>query len=58
MKRILKCPSCNTYTLEETCPKCNKKTISSQPPKLPEQDKYGHLRREAKKKDWKKQGLY
>ncbi|MCX6695078.1 MAG: RNA-protein complex protein Nop10 [Candidatus Altiarchaeota archaeon] len=47
--RIMKCPSCGTYTLETSCPKCALKTFHAQPPKYSPEDKYGKYRRMMKK---------
>ncbi len=46
---ILKCKSCDTYTLETTCKTCKNKTLSTKPAKYSPEDKYGHYRRIAKK---------
>tara|TARA_Y100000310_G_C20104725_1_gene544402 strand:- start:202 stop:363 length:162 start_codon:yes stop_codon:yes gene_type:complete len=48
MKKILKCPKCSEYTMQETCSKCNKKTINPKPAKYSPEDKYGKYRRIAK----------
>jgi H/ACA ribonucleoprotein complex subunit 3 len=57
-KHIHKCNSCKIYTVEDTCVKCGKKTIQPKPAKFSLDDKYAHLRREAKQKELKKEGLY
>ncbi|HEY4674211.1 MAG: RNA-protein complex protein Nop10 [Thaumarchaeota archaeon] len=45
MSRLLrKCPSCSTYTFQDTCPKCSTKTVSPHPPKFSPDDKYARLR--------------
>ncbi len=55
MKRILKCTSCNTYTLQET--HCETATIQPKPPKFSLDDKYAQYRRETKKADLEKRNL-
>lgn len=55
-KKILYCASCESYTLHEMC-SCGGKTIEKKPPKYSPADKYGRYRREAKKEQWKKEGL-
>lgn len=57
MKHILKCSSCESYTIKESCPKCGKKTVPSQPPKYSPEDKYARYRREAKLEERRKEGL-
>jgi len=47
-KEILKCPKCNTYTLEKHCSKCNTKTLTPKPAKYTIEDKYGKYRRKYK----------
>ena len=49
MKHILKCTSCNNYTLDEKC-KCGETAITPRPPKFSVEDKYADYRRKAKKK--------
>jgi len=56
MKHIFKCTKCNEYTLSEEC-KCGGKAVSVKPPKYSPDDKYGSYRREAKKDQFKKEGL-
>jgi len=51
MKKIMKCPDCNTYTLKDSCPNCKIKTINPRPAKFSPEDKYGKYRRLAKKED-------
>ena len=57
-QHIYKCISCYSYTLEEKCPKCGGKAILPRPPKFSLDDKYAALKREAKKEDFRKKGLY
>jgi len=57
-QHIFKCSSCNNYTLETSCPKCQKPTITPKPPKYSPEDKYGEYRRQIKREELKKQGLY
>jgi H/ACA ribonucleoprotein complex subunit 3 len=47
--KMRKCLVCKTYTFKEKCPKCGAETVSPHPPKFSPQDKYGKLRRSAKK---------
>jgi H/ACA ribonucleoprotein complex subunit 3 len=47
--KMKKCLACNIYTFKEKCPRCGAETISPHPPKFSPQDKYGPLRRIAKK---------
>tara|TARA_Y100000310_G_C20378689_1_gene667007 strand:- start:591 stop:770 length:180 start_codon:yes stop_codon:yes gene_type:complete len=56
-EHIHKCPTCLSYTLEESCSKCGEKTILPKPAKYSPEDKYGNYRREEKKKDLKNSGL-
>ena len=42
-KHILKCGSCDTYTLFEECSKCEVKTVLPKPPKFSLVDKYAHF---------------
>ncbi|PIN73065.1 ribosome biogenesis protein [Candidatus Woesearchaeota archaeon CG10_big_fil_rev_8_21_14_0_10_45_16] len=58
MKHILKCSSCNSYTLHEKCPQCGSKALEPKPPKFSPEDKYGSYRREIKKKELEEKGLY
>ncbi|MFL6481282.1 MAG: RNA-protein complex protein Nop10 [Nitrososphaera sp.] len=45
MKHLIrKCPSCNTYTLNQNCPKCSFRTIDPHPPKYSPDDKYVRYR--------------
>ena len=55
MKHILKCQSCNKYTMNATC-KCGSKAVSPGPAKYSPEDKYGSYRRQVKSKDWIKTG--
>jgi rRNA maturation protein Nop10 len=47
--QILKCPNCNTFTLEKNCNKCNKKTENPKPAKYSETDKLSKYRNLARK---------
>jgi len=47
--KIMKCPSCGTYTLKLSCGKCGAKTAHAQPAKYSPEDKYGKYRRMMKK---------
>ncbi|MAG46998.1 ribosome biogenesis protein [archaeon] len=48
--QILKCFTCNSYTLNPICNNCKSKTKSTKPAKWSPQDKYGSFRRIYKKK--------
>lgn len=47
-RSILKCVSCNNYSLRETCPSCGGKCVFPKPPKYSPEDKYAKYRRKAK----------
>jgi H/ACA ribonucleoprotein complex subunit 3 len=47
--KMRKCLACKIYTFKEKCPKCGAETVSPHPPRFSPQDKYGELRRSAKK---------
>lgn len=49
MRKILKCPKCNNYTLNEKCIKCKVETRNPRPPKFSLEDKYGVYRRKLKR---------
>lgn len=49
MGKILKCPKCNNYTLNDKCIKCKVKTIDVRPPRFSLEDKYGVYRRRLKR---------
>ena len=55
---IMKCPVCEKYTLQETCSSCRHPTLRPLPPKFSLEDKYGKYRREVKKEELRKKGLY
>lgn len=46
--QILKCDSCNLFTLEKDCPKCGKKTVNPKPAKYSETDKFSKYRNIAR----------
>lgn len=54
-KHIFKCPVCFRYTLESSC---HGATFRPLPAKFSREDKYGKYRREARKEELKKKGLY
>ncbi|MBU0981002.1 MAG: RNA-protein complex protein Nop10 [Nanoarchaeota archaeon] len=54
--RLLKCKSCDRYTMKEECP-CGGKAVLPQPPKYSPQDKYARYRRMAKMEDRSERGL-
>ncbi|MDP3733981.1 MAG: nucleolar RNA-binding Nop10p family protein [Nanoarchaeota archaeon] len=56
--RILYCRHCEKYTLEKICTLCNLATELPRPPKFSVEDKYGQYRRDVKKKELQKKGLY
>ncbi|MBI3031972.1 ribosome biogenesis protein [Candidatus Woesearchaeota archaeon] len=55
-KHILKCIGCQKYTMNEHC-SCGGKAVSPKPAKYSPEDKYGHMRREVKKKELIEKGL-
>lgn len=55
MKRLLKCGKCGKYTMQEKC-SCGGKAVNPKPAKWQPEDKYGRLRREAKKEAWEEKG--
>jgi H/ACA ribonucleoprotein complex subunit 3 len=57
-EHILKCLSCNKYTLESTCSQCNNPAVIPKPPKYSPEDKYGDYRRQIKREELKKINLY
>ena len=57
VQSILKCKSCNNYTLKEVCPKCGGEAITCRPAKYSPEDKYASYRRQAKKEQLQKEGL-
>ena len=57
-EHIHKCISCAHYTFEETCSACGSATIMPRPPKYSPDDKYAAMKREIKKEELKKKGLY
>ncbi|MEK6937912.1 MAG: nucleolar RNA-binding Nop10p family protein [Nanoarchaeota archaeon] len=58
VEHIHKCPQCSRYTLEETCPVCKVATLIPRPPKFSSEDKYAKMKREMKKPEFAKKGLY
>ncbi len=48
--RIMKCPNCGQYTLQDFCPLCGTKTRVPYPPKFSPEDPYGEYRRKMKRK--------
>ena len=56
MKEILKCESCNKYTMKDVC-SCNGKAITPKPAKFSPEDKYGRYRRKIKINEYEKKGL-
>ncbi|MBU0615251.1 MAG: RNA-protein complex protein Nop10 [Nanoarchaeota archaeon] len=57
MRHILKCTSCNNYTLKDTCPACGAATVQPKPPKFTLDDRFASYRRKAKESAWKEKGL-
>ncbi len=53
MKRILKCPKCDSYTMEEECSECKVKTLAIIPAKYSPDDRMGKYRRMGKKEEKK-----
>ena len=56
MKKLLKCSKCDAYTMKEKH-SCGGSAITPKPAKFTLEDKYGGLRRKAKRKEWEKAGL-
>ncbi len=48
MKHILKCKTCGSYTMKEKC-SCGGEAVLAKPAKYSPEDKFGYLRRKAKK---------
>jgi len=57
MKHILKCKSCQAYTINGKCPSCGGEAIKPVPPKYSPVDKYGGYRRRVKFSSLKEAGL-
>ncbi|MBW2991841.1 RNA-protein complex protein Nop10 [Candidatus Woesearchaeota archaeon] len=57
MKHILKCQSCNEYTMNEEC-KCGGKAVNPKPPKYSPEDPYADYRRKAKKQLLIEKGVF
>ncbi len=58
MKHIHICSGCRKYTMENVCTHCGSAAVPARPPKFSPDDKYAGLRREVKKKELEKKGLY
>jgi len=43
--QILRCPTCQDYTLAAACPECGAETLSPLPPRYSPEDHYGKYRR-------------
>ncbi|MBL7051125.1 ribosome biogenesis protein [Candidatus Woesearchaeota archaeon] len=56
MKHILKCISCNSYTLNEKC-NCGSKAVNPKPAKYSPEDKYANYRRKVKESSLKEKNL-
>ncbi|MFC1697852.1 nucleolar RNA-binding Nop10p family protein [Nanoarchaeota archaeon] len=56
MKHILKCKTCNSYTINPEC-KCGGEAVHPKPAKYSPEDKYASYRRKAKLEDWKEKGI-
>jgi H/ACA ribonucleoprotein complex subunit 3 len=56
MKSIMKCPSCEKYTMKDLC-SCGCKVTTPKPAKFSVEDKYGNYRRKAKLETFRKEGL-
>ena len=57
-EHIHKCPVCNKYTLQATCPQGHGATLLPRPPKFSLEEKYAQYKREVKKEEYRKRGLY
>lgn len=56
MNKILYCPTCKKYTLNETC-SCGEKSVVRKPPRYSPDDRMGSYRRKARKDDLIKRGM-
>lgn len=56
MRSILKCQSCEKYTMNDACA-CGGKAVTPKPAKFSIEDKYGSYRRKAKESIFKEEGL-
>ncbi|MEK6984103.1 MAG: nucleolar RNA-binding Nop10p family protein [Nanoarchaeota archaeon] len=56
MKHILKCSSCNNYTMKEIC-YCGNSAFPAKPLKYSQEDKFGSYRRRAKINEYISRGL-
>lgn len=56
-KHILKCPSCENYTMKEECAECKIPTSLIKPLKYSPEDPYGEYRRKAKHPELVAKGL-
>ena len=57
MKQMLKCPKCETYTMQGRCPVDSEKTINPKPAKYSPDDRMGNYRRKAKREMLEEKGL-
>lgn len=48
MSKIFWCGACKQYTLKAACPGCGVPSVQAKPAKYSPEDKYGHLRRQAR----------
>ena len=55
MRHIQRCVVCSEFTMQAV--HCEKKTMPPQPVKYVPDEKYAHLKREAKESERKKEGL-
>lgn len=46
---LMRCASCEGYTLRAACPKCGSPTVMAMPAKFSPEDRYGEYRRRLKK---------
>ena len=56
MKRLLRCPRCAAYTLQETH-SCGALSVPPQPAKWSPEDRYGKYRRDARREELVGKGL-
>ncbi len=56
MRHILKCVSCNEYTMSESCPKCGGKAVTVKPAKFSPEDRFADYRRKSKRERLEKKG--
>lgn len=56
-KSINFCEKDKKYTMQEKCPICNQKVHEKKSAKFSLDDNYAHLKRKAKREEYRQQGL-